>query len=143
MLVVANHVSWLDVLLVAAVCPGRMLAKHEVSGWPVVGRLARSRGTLFIDRERIRSLPGTVAAIARALRDGETVVAFPEGSTWCGREAGRFRPAVFQAALDAGAPVRPVAIRYRLAGGEPTTVPAFVGDDTLTASLRRVVAARG
>jgi 1-acyl-sn-glycerol-3-phosphate acyltransferase len=142
-LVVSNHVSWLDILLVAAVCPGRMLAKREVAAWPVVGRLAVRGGTLFIDRERIRALPGTVAEIAEALRGGATVVAFPEGSTWCGREEGRFRPAVFQAALDAGVPVRPVVIRYRLAGGEPTTAPAFVGDDTLLASLRRVVATRG
>jgi 1-acyl-sn-glycerol-3-phosphate acyltransferase len=110
---------------------------------PLVGRLAVRGGTLFIDRERIRALPGTVAEIAGALRSGATVVAFPEGSTWCGREEGRFRPAVFQAALDAGVPVRPVAIRYRLAGGEPTTAAAFVGDDTLLASLRRVVATRG
>jgi 1-acyl-sn-glycerol-3-phosphate acyltransferase len=142
-LVVSNHVSWLDILLVGAVCPGRMLAKREVAGWPVIGRFAVRGGTLFIDRERIRTLPDTVAEIAGALRGGATVVAFPEGSTWCGREEGRFRPAVFQAALDAGVPVRPVSIRYRLAGGEPTTAPAFVGDDTLLASVRRVVATRG
>jgi 1-acyl-sn-glycerol-3-phosphate acyltransferase len=142
-LVVSNHVSWLDILLVGAVCPGRMLAKREVAGWPVVGRIAVRGGTLFIDRERIRALPDTVAEIAGALRGGATVVAFPEGSTWCGREEGRFRPAVFQAALDASVPVRPVSIRYRLAGGEPTTAPAFVGDDTLLASVRRVVATRG
>lgn len=143
-LVVSNHVSWLDILVVGAVSPGsRMLAKSDVAEWPVLGPVAVRSGTLFIDRERIRALPDTVAEIAGALRGGATVVAFPEGSTWCGREEGRFRPAVFQAALDAGVPVRPVSIRYRLAGGQPTTAPAFVGDDTLLASVRRVVATRG
>ncbi|MER8186399.1 lysophospholipid acyltransferase family protein [Kitasatospora sp. NPDC094015] len=142
-LLVANHVSWLDIALVAAVRPGRMLAKTEVGAWPVLGGLVARSGTLFIERDRLRSLPGTVEQIAAALRRGERVVVFPEGSTWCGRGAGRFRPALFQAAIDAGVPVLPVTIRYRTAGGEPTTVSAFVGDDGLLASVRRVVAARG
>ncbi|WP_461030691.1 lysophospholipid acyltransferase family protein, partial [Streptomyces sparsus] len=107
-LVVANHISWLDVPLLAAVKPGRTLAKAEVAHYPVLGAVARLGGTLFIDRERLRALPHTVAALAAALRDGSTVVAFPEGSTWCGRSIGRFRPAVFQAALDAGTAVQPV-----------------------------------
>lgn len=142
-LVVANHVSWLDILLVAAVRPGRMLAKSEVGHWPVFGRIAARGGTLFIERDRLRALPGTVARIATALRSGATVVAFPEGSTWCGRRQGRFRPAVFQAALDARVPVQPIAVRYHLRDGTPTTAAAFVGEDTLVASLRRVASARG
>ncbi|MBB1254435.1 1-acyl-sn-glycerol-3-phosphate acyltransferase [Streptomyces sp. OF3] len=142
-LVVANHVSWLDVLLLAAVRPGRMLAKAEVARYPVLGPLARYGGTLFIERDRLRRLPGTVGEIAAVLRSGGTVVAFPEGSTWCGRRHGRFRHAVFQAALDAGAAVQPVAIRYRQTGRDPAAVAAFVGEDTLGASLRRVLAARG
>jgi 1-acyl-sn-glycerol-3-phosphate acyltransferase len=152
-LVVANHVSWLDIPLVAAVRPGRMLAKSEVASYPVLGPLAARGATIFLERDRLRALPGTVAEMATALRAGSTVVAFPEGSTWCGREHGRFRNAAFQAALDAGAPVQPVRIRYRLEGGSgsgegspgrrPTAVAAFVGEDTLIASLRRVVAARG
>ena len=68
---------------------------------------------------------------------------FPEGTTRCGRVQGRFYPAMFQAAIDAGASVRPVGLRYRLADGTPTTVAAFVGVDTLFASVRRIVATRG
>ncbi|MFE9424859.1 lysophospholipid acyltransferase family protein [Kitasatospora sp. NPDC006697] len=142
-LLVANHISWLDILLIAAVAPGRMLAKTEVGHWPVLGPLIGRGGTLFIDRERLRSLPGTVAEIAAALRRGERVVVFPEGSTWCGRAGGRFRPALFQAAIDADAPVRPMTLRYRLADGGPTTTPAFVGDDALGPSIWRVLALRG
>lgn len=135
-LVVANHVSWLDIPLVATVLPGRMLAKSEVRGWPVLGPLAARAGTLFVERARLRALPGTVAVMTEALRRGDRVVVFPEGSTWCGRSRGRFRPAAFQAALDAGAPVQPVRISYL-----PTGAAAFVGDDLLLASLWRVVAA--
>ncbi|MEU1037983.1 lysophospholipid acyltransferase family protein [Streptomyces sp. NPDC005907] len=143
LLLAANHISWLDIPLLATVRPSRMLAKSEVRRWPVAGGLAARAGSLFIERDRLRALPGTVARIAQALRAGAAVVVFPEGSTWCGRAQGRFRPAVFQAALDAGVPVQPVRVRYRLAGGAASTAPAFVGDDTLLASLWRVVSARG
>ncbi|AVZ76661.1 1-acyl-sn-glycerol-3-phosphate acyltransferase [Streptomyces lunaelactis] len=137
-LVVANHISWLDIPLIAASLPGRMLAKSEIRRWPVLGPLAARGGTLFLERDRLRTLPATVREMASALDGGARVIAFPEGSTWCGREQGRFRHAVFQAALDAGAAVQPVRIRYL-----PTGAAAFVGDDSLGASLWRVVAAGG
>ncbi|WP_406457800.1 1-acyl-sn-glycerol-3-phosphate acyltransferase [Streptomyces sp. NBC_00876] len=146
-LVVANHVSWLDIPLVAAVCPGRMLAKSDIRHWPLLGPLAALGGTLFVERDRLRALPATVRAVASALRGGSRVVVFPEGSTWCGRgPGGRFRPAAFQAAIDAGAGVQPVRIRYLGATAErraPAGAAAFVGDDPLAASLWRVVRAAG
>nr|WSW65067.1 1-acyl-sn-glycerol-3-phosphate acyltransferase [Streptomyces sp. NBC_00995] len=144
-LVVANHVSWLDIPLVAAVCPGRMLAKSDIRHWPLLGPLAALGGTLFVERERLRALPATVRVLASALRGGARVVVFPEGSTWCGRgPGGRFRPAVFQAAIDAEAAVQPVRIRYLdTPTGHPSPAAAFVGDDPLAASLWRVVRAAG
>jgi 1-acyl-sn-glycerol-3-phosphate acyltransferase len=142
-LVVANHVSWLDIPLVAAVRPGRMVAKSEIASYPVLGWLTARGGTIFLERDRLRALPGTVARMAAALRSGSTVVVFPEGGTWCGREQGRFRPASFQAAIDASIPVQPLRIRYRWEDGRTAAVAAFVGEDTLLASLRRVAAARG
>ncbi|MEU9591393.1 lysophospholipid acyltransferase family protein [Streptomyces sp. NPDC048193] len=143
LLLVAPHVSWLDVPLLAAVRPARMLAKSEIRRWPVAGPLAARGGVLFIERDRLRALPDTVARVAGALREGAAVAAFPEGSTWCGRAHGAFRRAVFQAALDAGVPVQPVRIRYRTRERTLSTAPAFVGEDTLLASLWRVVSARG
>ena len=138
LLVVANHVSWLDIPLVAAVLPGRMLAKKEIREWPLLGGLVARGGTLFIDRDGLRALPGTVRRMAGALSGGARVVVFPEGSTWCGRAQGRFRPAAFQAALDAGATVQPVRLAYT-----PHGPAAFVADDSLAASLRRMARARG
>ncbi|GAA3715077.1 lysophospholipid acyltransferase family protein [Nonomuraea antimicrobica] len=140
-LVVANHVSWLDPLVVAATLPARPLAKQEIAAWPVVRTLVSGAGALFIDRERLMELPSTVAAVAQALRAGDSVVAFPEGTTWCGRGMGEFRPAVFQAAVDAAAAVRPITLRY-LEGAEPSTRACFVGEDTLLASVLRVTATR-
>ncbi|WP_078890095.1 lysophospholipid acyltransferase family protein [Streptomyces maremycinicus] len=143
LLLVANHISWLDIPLLAGVRPARMLAKAEIRGWPVAGTLVARGGVLFIDRDRLRALPSTVAVIADTLRAGRAVAVFPEGSTWCGRAQGHFRRAVFQAALDARVPVQPVRIRYRDRAGAASTVAAFVGDDPLLASLWRVVSARG
>lgn len=137
-LVVSNHTSWLDLIALCAVQPLRMVAKKEVRRWPIIGPLARRLGTIFVDRENLSALPGMVAAVARTLAGGAAVGAFPEGTTWCGRASGRFRPAVFQAAVDTAAPVRPVALRYRLAGRNPTTVASFVGPASLWESLVRV-----
>lgn len=141
LLMVANHISWLDIPLLAAVRPGRMLAKTEIRQWPVAGALTARSGALFIDRDRLRALPDTVARIANGLRAGSAVVVFPEGSTWCGRSQGYFRRAAFQAALDAGVPVQPVRLHYRHDGGPASTAPAFVGSDSLLPSLWRVLSA--
>jgi 1-acyl-sn-glycerol-3-phosphate acyltransferase len=142
-LVVDNHVSWLDIVVVNAVRPMRSVAKREIASWPVVGTLASRAGTVYLDRERLRGLPETVAELAGALRGGAMVNACPEGTTWCGLGLGRFRPALFQAAIDGGVPVRPVVVRYRLASGNTTTWPAFVGDETLIDSVRRTARLRG
>ncbi|MFF9896065.1 lysophospholipid acyltransferase family protein [Streptomyces longispororuber] len=142
-LVVANHVSWLDVVALLAVEPVAFVAKREVGRWPVVGTLARRLGTRFIDREGgRRELPLMVRELAGTLADGHTVLVFPQATTWCSPSGGRFRRAVFQAALDAGVPVRPVTVTYRLGRAE-STVPAFLGDEGFGASLGRVVSARG
>ncbi|MEU4471635.1 lysophospholipid acyltransferase family protein [Micromonospora sp. NPDC023888] len=149
-LLVANHVSWLDILAVLAVAPTRMVAKREIRSWPVFGLLAAAAGTVFVDRARPRALPAMVGRIADTLRAGRSVAVFPEGTTWCARAGaadcrpgGGFRPATFQAAIDAGSPVVPLRLAYRCAAtGTTTTVAAFLGADTLLRSVLRVVTAR-
>ncbi|MFC4021649.1 lysophospholipid acyltransferase family protein [Micromonospora sp. GCM10011542] len=149
-LLVANHVSWLDILAVLAVAPAPMVAKREVRSWPLVGLLAAAAGTVFVDRSRPRALPATVRRVADALRAGRSVAVFPEGTTWCAgdraadcRPGSGFRPAMFQAAIDAGSPVVPLRLSYRYAGtGAAATVAAFLGEDTLLRSVARVLAAR-
>ncbi|MFD7665965.1 1-acyl-sn-glycerol-3-phosphate acyltransferase [Streptomyces sp. NPDC059788] len=141
-LVVANHISWLDIPALLAVEPVTLLAKREVGDWPLVGTLARRAGTRFIDRESPRQLPSAVADLADLLRSGRSVAAFPQATTWCSVAHGAFRRATFQAALDAGAPVRPVTVAYEQ-HGLPSTVAGFLGDEEFLSSVRRVVGARG
>ncbi|GES34153.1 lysophospholipid acyltransferase family protein [Streptomyces angustmyceticus] len=140
-LVVVNHISWLDILALLAVEPVTLLAKREVGAWPVVGGLARRAGTHFIDRTSPRRLRLTVQEVSELLGSGRSVAVFPQATTWCTADRGGFRRATFQAALDAGAPVRPVTLDYTQQG-LPSTVAAFCGEDTFAASLRRVLAAR-
>jgi 1-acyl-sn-glycerol-3-phosphate acyltransferase len=95
-----------------------------------------------IERTSLRRLPAVVDTVAARLRAGHTVVAFPEGTTWCGLAYGPFRPAMFQAAIDAGRPVQPLRLTYHHRDGTTSTVPAYIGDDTLLASIGRMMAAR-
>ncbi|QHC26788.1 1-acyl-sn-glycerol-3-phosphate acyltransferase [Streptomyces sp. GS7] len=140
-LTVLNHISWLDIVALLAAEPTTLLAKREVGRWPVVGGLARRAGTHFIDRTSPRRLPHTVRELSDLLAAGRSVAVFPQATTWCTADQGAFRRATFQAALDAGAPVRPLTVSYTQQG-RPSTVAAFCGDDTFAASLRRVLTAR-
>ncbi|OLR91638.1 lysophospholipid acyltransferase family protein [Actinokineospora bangkokensis] len=142
-LVATNHISWLDIAAVNAVRPMKALAKLDIKAWPVLGRVVAAAGTVFLDRESLRALPATMARLSDVLRSGAHVYACPEGTTWCGQGGGRFRHAVFQAAIDGGVPVRPIALRFRMADGRETTAPAFIGDETIVDSVRRVARLRG
>ncbi|MBV8930506.1 MAG: 1-acyl-sn-glycerol-3-phosphate acyltransferase [Mycobacteriaceae bacterium] len=141
-LVVSSHMSWLDVLVIGALLPGAFVAKAELVNWLGLGHMARLLSVIPIDRTRLRQLPGVVDTIAERLRGGQTVVAFPEGTTFCGLAYGPFRPALFQAAIDAGRPVQPVRLTYHHRDGRPSTLPAYIGTDTLGGSFVRLVTAR-
>ena len=152
-LVVSGHMSWLDVFVIGAVMPGSFVARADMfSGGPAIGVLVRILKIIPIERASLRRLPEVVDAVARRLRAGQTVVAFPEGTTWCGvpgddsgqahRGRGSFYPAMFQAAIDAGRPVQPVRLSYHHADGSLSTVPAFVGEDTLAQSVCRLLSVR-
>ncbi|PTR37824.1 lyso-ornithine lipid acyltransferase [Rhodococcus sp. OK611] len=141
-LVVAGHVSWADVLVLCALGPADFVARADLLDWPLLGTLARRMRIIPIDRARLSELPGAVDEAAERLRAGGRVVAFPEGTTWCGRAYGSFRPALFQSAVEAGALVQPVGIRYCTPDGRLDTTACFVGDQTLAASLRRTVGLR-
>jgi 1-acyl-sn-glycerol-3-phosphate acyltransferase len=139
-LVVSPHMSWLDVFAIGSVLPGSFVARADMFTGRATGVVARILKIIPIERSSLRRLPGVVDAVARRLRAGQTVVAFPEGTTWCGRDRGAFYPAMFQAAIDAGRPVQPVRLTYHHVDGSLSTVPAFVGDETLLSSIRRLLA---
>lgn len=141
-LVVANHISYLDILAVAVVNPARFVAKCDVMSMPVVSTLARRLGIISIVRGSLRALPATVHRAVTELQADNSVAVFPEGTTWCGRARGDFRPAFFQAAIDAGVPVIPLHVEFTVSG-TVTTAAGFIGDDSPADTLRRVLRTRG
>jgi 1-acyl-sn-glycerol-3-phosphate acyltransferase len=142
-LIVANHISWLDILAVMTVAPSLLLAKREVASWPVIGAIARRAGTIFIDRGDLRTLPQTVDLIAARLRQGNDVAVFPEGTTWCGAHTGRWYPAAFQAAIQTGSVIQPLRLAYQTPDTNPATAAAFLGEETLLSCLGRISVLRG
>jgi 1-acyl-sn-glycerol-3-phosphate acyltransferase len=143
-LVVANHISWLDIMAVHALCPqARFVSKADVQGWPLVGRLVAAGGTLYIQREKRRDAMRVVHQMAEALRQGEKVAVFPEGTTADGHALLPFHANLLQAAIVTGTPVQPVALRYRDAEHAVSLAAQFVGETTLAQSLWRLVLAEG
>ncbi|RZI84522.1 MAG: 1-acyl-sn-glycerol-3-phosphate acyltransferase [Rubrivivax sp.] len=141
-LVVANHVSWIDIVAINCVVPSRFVSKAEVAHWPVVGYLVTAAGTLYLQRERRRDAMRVLGLMSDALRDGYTVAVFPEGTTGNGRELLHFHANMLQAAIDAGQPVQPLALRYSEHGHDISPTAAFVGETTLWQSLWGVITVR-
>jgi 1-acyl-sn-glycerol-3-phosphate acyltransferase len=142
-LIVANHISWLDILAINAVHPARFVSKADVKHWPVLGWLVACGGTLFIERERKRDALRVVHQIAEALKRGDTVAMFPEGTTGDGASLLPFHANLLQAAISTGTPLQPVALRYVDDDHAPSQAVVWIGDATLAESLWRVVCARG
>lgn len=141
-LIVANHVSWLDIMAVHAVCPeARFVSKADVQHWPLVNRLVDCAGTLYLEREKRRDALRVVHRMAEALAAGDTVAVFPEGTTSDGRGVLPFHANLLQAAIVHAVPVQPVVLRYADATHAVSPAAEFVGETTLAQSLWRL--ARG
>lgn len=140
-LVVANHVSWLDIFAIDALCPASFVAKAEIARWPLVGTLVARAGTLFIERGRRRAVHRMIEHIDLKLRAGGRVAVFPEGTTGPGRVLLPFHANLVQAAVLAQAPVVPVGLRYRDRDGSHAEAIEFVGDTTFVASVWRILGA--
>jgi 1-acyl-sn-glycerol-3-phosphate acyltransferase len=134
-MMVSNHVSWLDIFVLASRYPAIFVAKSEIRSWPLVGWLCSQAGTLFIERGRRASAKQTNGIIASAITRGQLVSVFPEGTTTDGLQVGHFHAALLQPAIDAGATLQPVALRYLNAGGTYTDAANYVGDTSLLESI--------
>ena len=135
-LVVANHVSWTDILVLGTREPTSFLAKSEVAGWPLLGAFARAQATVFVDRQHKSCIPQVNAAMAHAMRQGRAVVLFPEATTSDGTRMKPFFSSHFAAAIDAQATIQPVVIVYARRDGLPLdragrAALAWYGDMTL------------
>lgn len=122
-LYVANHISWLDIVLMHGARPVSFVAKSEIAGWPFVGWLSARAGTIFHRRGSTDSLAVVMARVVDVLRSGEPVGVFPEGGSGHGDKIGVFHARIFQTALDANVPVQPVALRYGRNGVQDLSVP--------------------
>jgi 1-acyl-sn-glycerol-3-phosphate acyltransferase len=135
-LYLGNHVSWLDVYALQAITAARFVAKSELAAWPVLGRLIRAAGTVFIERGKRSDTRRINATLRKHLEEGEVIAVFPEGTTSDGRDVQKFHANLLQAALDAGAEIVPFCLRYTDAKGRFTLATAYVGDMSLWDSLK-------
>ena len=135
-LFVANHISWLDIVLLHSQQPLNFVAKSEIARWPFVGWLAARAGTIFHRRGSTDSLAVVMARVVDRLRAGAPVGVFPEGGSGHGDRVGTFHARIFQTALDAGAPVQPVALRYGMDGRQDPRVPFARGENFFANVLR-------
>ena len=134
-LVVANHISWIDIYVINAWRPTPFVSKAEIRKWPVVGWLAEQLGTVFIQREKRSDAKRIMHELANRLNAGELMCVFPEGTTSDGVQLLPFHANMFQAAVSASRPVQPVCMMYEDAQGRQSTAPAYIGELSLGESL--------
>jgi len=138
-MLIANHTSWLDIFVMNAVHPVRFIAKAEVLNWPLIGWLCQRTGTIFIQRASRKHTAAINLQISSLLTQGICVGLFPEGTTTDGKQVGHFHSALLQPAIDAGAKLCPIALRYQHLSGNTSTLAAFTGEMTLINSIWQIL----
>ncbi|MDP1997379.1 MAG: lysophospholipid acyltransferase family protein, partial [Gallionella sp.] len=138
-LVVANHVSWLDVFVLNTIYPSRFIAKAEVRSWPLIGWLCKRSNTIFIERAMRQDAASINQRVSLLLKQGVCIGLFPEGTTTDGKQVGHFHSALIQPAIDAGAMLCPVALRYQDENGKQSSAATFTDDMTLFQSIWRIL----
>jgi 1-acyl-sn-glycerol-3-phosphate acyltransferase len=142
-LVVSNHLSHIDAVIYAAIVPSVMVAKAEISGWPVIGMMARACGALFVDRSSRSSALEVTEQVAERLKGPLPVLFFPEGTSTDGSEVLRFHSRLFTPAVEAGVPVTTATIRYVLEDGTPEKELCWYGDTLLLPHLWKALGVKG
>ena len=143
-LLLANHVSWLDIAAIHAVAPrARFVSKADVLAWPLLGWLIRQADTLFIERERKRDALRVLHQVAEALQAGDCIAVFPEGTTGDGATLLPFHANLLQAAISVEVPVQGIALRYSDPQHRFSPAAQFLGETTLLQSVWRMLSARG
>jgi 1-acyl-sn-glycerol-3-phosphate acyltransferase len=142
-LVVANHLSYLDILILSAAMPCFFVAKAEIDKWPFFGKAARTGGTLFIDRSSLASAQRVSAIIAKRLELPVPVLFFPEGTSTDGTSLLRFHSRLFEPAILGGAPVTAAAVRYVIEDGTPERELCWFGEDAFLPHLWKALGTAG
>lgn len=142
-MLVANHISWLDIFVINAFAPAAFVSKDDVRNWPLIGWLCTRTETIFLERGSRAAAQRARETMVAQLQAGAHVTVFPEGTTSAGDRVLPFHAALFQGAIDARMPVLPLALRYLDADGQPSRAPAYDGDITLMQCLLAIVRAGG
>ena len=141
-LLVANHLSWLDIPVMHAARHCRFVSKSDIKDWPLIGGLATAAGTLYIERSSRRDALRVVHLMRDALQAAQVLAVFPEGTTGDGRVLLPFHANLLQAAISADAPVQPVGLHFvDKASGRTSHAPSYIGDETLIGSIWRTLSA--
>ena len=140
-LVVANHVSWLDIFVINTLQPCRFVAKADIRDWPMLGWLCAKAGTIFITRGKLREVRRIFEYVVSTIRNGELVAFFPEGTTAAQGALLPFHSNLFEAAIDAAVPIQPVALRYIDSAGALAPQADFIGETTFVESLLTILRA--
>lgn len=141
-LIVANHISWLDIFVLNTIEPARFIAKSELRRWPLVGYLIAGCGTLFLERGSRRDAHRINEQARDVLAAGDTIAIFPEGTTTDGTTLLPFYGSLLQPVVDAGGAVQPIALRYCSPDGAHSDAPAYVGATSFMTSYWRVLGER-
>lgn len=139
LVVVANHISWLDIFVINAVRPTRFVAKSEIRDWPFVGWLCEKTGTIFIKRAKRKDTHKINQVMHDVLAGGDCVGLFPEGTTTAGDRLRKFHSSLFEPAVVSAGKVLPMAIAYREESGERSFAPAYIEDVTLVQSIQAIL----
>lgn len=140
-LIVANHVSWLDIFLINAMHPCRFVAKSDIRDWPFIGWLCEKAGTIFISRGKLRDVRRIYQDLVASLHAGEHVAFFPEGTTSAQGVLLPFHANLFEAAIEADVPIQPYALRYVDEDGRLHPAADFIGDMSFGQSLLTILGA--
>jgi len=135
-ILVSNHISWLDIIVIGQYLPAYFVAKSDILNWPVIGYLARQGGTIFIRRGDKQHIRTTTEKMIWLLKQNSNIIAFPEGTTTRGDEVLHFHSSLFQPALLTKSAILPVALQYQGAAKE---LAPFVGDDGFVPHLLKML----
>lgn len=140
---VANHLGYMDIFMMAATVQARLVSRADLAHWPAIGWLARHFGTLFLDRKRIRDLPYIAAQMKAVLAEGDGVVFFPEGTSSSGQGVLPFRSPLMNVPVELNMPVHAAAIAYHRPGGDATMEVCWWGDMTFADHLYNLLGLPG
>lgn len=138
---VSNHISWLDIPVLASINNPRFLSKAEVRQWPLIGWLAHRSGTLFIQRGNAKATQDVSQSLSSSLENGDTILIFPEGTTTDGESIRRFHPRLFSTAIETETNVQPIMIRYPAIDDAQKTnqIVPYIGDQSLGDNLKQLL----